>query len=487
MQELEIKLQVPPHELASIDAALSQGQTHRRTRLRAAYFDTAQRHLARAGIALRVRQEGRRRVQTLKAAGDDALTRFEHNVVIGPQDAVDPARHAGTSGGDRLLSLLAETGLPLIETYRTDILRRTRVLRVGRQQVELALDVGHIVAGEQRLPVCELEIELVEGTPHVVLQTARRWARQHGLWIDVRSKAERGDRLARGEAIGAPARAASIELPAEATVGQGWQAVVRASLRHLLPNASELACPQAPAHTASLVEHVHQLRVGLRRFRAAARLFQGWPGVPEMQPLAQAARAVFQQLGAARDADVIAALLTPVWREAGLPPCTWEADDNTSLAQPLRAEPVQTLWLELMAGAYRELPTEGGVALKPLAAKRLKRWHRDLAASVDRFDAMEDAERHALRKRIKRMRYAVDAVGSLFASKGVRKYVKALASAQQAFGDFNDVCTARLLLLGRTDASSLYALGWLTARREALLPACRDSLAALAEAPKFWK
>lgn len=484
MQELEIKLQVPPHELPAVEAALTRGQTQRRTRLRAAYFDTAQRDLARAGIALRVRQEGRRRVQTLKAAGDDALTRFEHNVVVGPHDAVDPARHAGTSGGDRLLSLLGEAGTPLVETYRTDILRRTRLLRVGRQQVELALDVGHIIAGDRRLPVCELEIELVEGTPHMVLQTARRWGLRHGLWIDVRSKAERGDRLARGEAVGAPARAVSIELPAGATVVQAWQAVERASLRHLLPNASELTCPQA---VASLVEHVHQLRVGLRRFRAAARFFQGWPGVPELQPLADAARAVFQQLGAARDADVVTALLTPVWHEAGLPPCTWEAGEDTSLAQRLRAAAVQTLWVDLMEGVYREPPTEGGTALKPLAAKRLKRWHRDLAASVDRFDAMEDAERHALRKRIKRMRYAVDVVGSLFPSKAVRKYVKSLAAAQQAFGDFNDVCTARLFLMGRTDASSLYALGWLTARRAALLPACRDSLAALAEAPKFWK
>ena len=50
--------------------AVGRGQVPATLRLQAHYFDTADRRLARRGLALRVRSEGRRWVQTLKGAGD---------------------------------------------------------------------------------------------------------------------------------------------------------------------------------------------------------------------------------------------------------------------------------------------------------------------------------------------------------------------------------------------------------------------------------
>lgn len=485
MQEFEIKLQVPPAQRAALDAALGRGRAGRRMRLRATYHDTPGRHLAAAGIALRVRQEGRRRVQTLKMAGADALTRFEHNVALQPRDVIDVQRHAGTPGGERLLQVLAAAAQPLQETYRTDILRRTRVSSAGRQRVEIVLDVGEIIAGQRRLPVCELEIELLEGAPQAVLDVARRWALRYGLWIDVRSKAERGDRLSRGEAAAAvtAVKAGAVELPPAATVEQAWQAVARASLLHLLPNASELACPQCAGEDRS--EHLHQVRVGLRRLRAAVRFFRGLGDGLDVQPLGEEAAALFARFGAARDGDVAAALLKPVWAEAGLPPATLQTPGTIAPAEVLRSGEAQALWLELLGWAYRE--PGGGVPLKPAAAKRLKRWHREVVSAIEGFDAMDDTGRHTLRKRVKRLRYAVDFAGSLFPRRQVKRYLKALAQAQDAFGEFNDACMARELLHGRDDAASLYARGWLAARRDALLPRCKEALVALADAPEFWR
>jgi len=75
--EIELKLVVPA-------AAVRRLATHRllrgrsrpaRRRLYAIYFDTPALDLWRQGIALRVRREGRRWVQTLKAAGDGAIAR----------------------------------------------------------------------------------------------------------------------------------------------------------------------------------------------------------------------------------------------------------------------------------------------------------------------------------------------------------------------------------------------------------------------------
>ena len=55
--------------------------TLERRSLAAMYLDTPDRRLAQQGIAWRLRREGRRWVQTLKAGGANALERFEHEVL----------------------------------------------------------------------------------------------------------------------------------------------------------------------------------------------------------------------------------------------------------------------------------------------------------------------------------------------------------------------------------------------------------------------
>ena len=66
--EIEFKFQIPPDRLKAVEAALRRG-TVVRTRLQARYFDTADQALAAEGIVLRLRKEGRRWVQTVKATG----------------------------------------------------------------------------------------------------------------------------------------------------------------------------------------------------------------------------------------------------------------------------------------------------------------------------------------------------------------------------------------------------------------------------------
>ena len=110
MNEIELKFQVPPARRAQVDAAVAGRAPQRRVRLQAVYVDTPDRLLAQAGLALRVRREGRDWVQTLKGATDDGMRRAEHNVPLGRMNEApqaDPGRHRGTAVGDRLLKLLA--------------------------------------------------------------------------------------------------------------------------------------------------------------------------------------------------------------------------------------------------------------------------------------------------------------------------------------------------------------------------------------------
>ena len=200
--ETELKFQIPHPVRHLVRRAVATRRAHV-TPLQAVYVDTADRRLAGAFMALRLRQEGRRWVQTLKGRGDGMMERLEHEVVLHATSRAAPAleakRHAGTPIGDRLLGLLAD-GTPLLAVYTTEIQRTHRVLRVGAARIELAHDRGFIKAAGRRLPVDELEFELKVGEPVALVATAARWVQRFGLWWDVRTKSERGHRLAAGSA-----------------------------------------------------------------------------------------------------------------------------------------------------------------------------------------------------------------------------------------------------------------------------------------------
>lgn len=519
MNEIELKLQVPPARRAAVDAAVAGTAAAPRMRLQAAYHDTPERALAAAGLALRLRREGRQWVQTLKGAGDDGLTRAEHNVPRGhaaAMPAIDPALHAGTPVGERLIALLGAS--PNLQTlYRTDIRRRSRTLPVrapGRagSRVELAFDFGRIVAGESagerpqadamRRPapegaeqsgkatfaqdVCELEIELLAGSPRAVIDTARRWLPRFGLWLDGRSKAERGDLLARGEAM-APARlAAPARLDASMDAAAAWQAVLRNCADQILANASQIASGEhAP-------EHVHQLRVGLRRLRSALALFEIEEG-----PLADGATALFRRLGAARDDAVIVeafgAALLDAMRSAGLDDAAPPAANGAASESPvavLRDGASQTFLLDLLAAMHPEpaAVADDSPLIDRLAA-RLNRWHAQLVADAKRYAELDDAARHRLRKRAKRLRYAVEFSAALFGRRGVRRYLKALRALQERLGAVSDAIMAIDAFAPRapTDAHAMFALGWLVARREALISEAAPELKAFTKVERLWK
>ncbi|MDB5731120.1 MAG: domain containing protein, partial [Variovorax sp.] len=97
--ETEFKFHIPSERLKAVESAL-RGAAAVRTHLQARYFDTEDGALAAHGVVLRLRQEGRRWVQTAKAAGDGPLHRLEHNVDLGVARAsappvLDALRHAG--------------------------------------------------------------------------------------------------------------------------------------------------------------------------------------------------------------------------------------------------------------------------------------------------------------------------------------------------------------------------------------------------------
>lgn len=527
--EVELKFQVPPARRAQVAAFVAgRAGASREIRLQAAYVDTPDRLLARAGMALRLRREGRQWVQTLKGMGSDGMTRDEHNLPLpgAAMPAVDPARHVGQRVGERLLALLAGQPEAALQTlFRTDIRRTVRRLRSPHGTVELAFDEGWLIAGEARLPVCELEIELLGGHPLAVLDVARRWALRYGLWLDTRSKAERGDMLARGVTMAAPARGGSVTLHKDQTACQGLQTVIAACRDPVLVNAAQIASGEFEA------EHVHQLRVALRRLRSALRLFDGDAAARALAaPLAEPAADLFRRLGAARDlavmdgelAEALATALRGIGADGQLP-ASAPSHGVEAPTDVLREPASQHLLLDLLAAGLPPLPAaasaprggdvqpaeppanalalaaagSGAVSAPPakparlrdLLANRLQRWHRAVLRDAARFDELDEPSRHLLRKRIKRLRYAAEFGASLFDAERVRRSLRPLRRVQERLGALNDVAVALQAFdaLKATDPRAWFALGWLAARREELLAGAPPELRALAKRKAFWR
>ena len=335
MFETELKFQVPAAARERLQRAVATS-TARSSPLRALYFDTPDRRLARAGLALRLRKEGPQWVQTLKGQGASALDRIEHELLLDigrGTPRLDTSRHAGTALAQPLAHALGDATGSLAVVFETDVLRTLRCVRHEGALVEVAFDSGVIIAGANRLPLCEIEFELKRGPVQGLLELAARWVPRHRLWLDVRSKAEQGDRLARGVAAGPAVQAVAPNLTQDMSGDAALRCIVGACLAQVLSNAADVAGGVGGP------EHLHQLRVGLRRLRCALRVFGSASNAVDPR-WESALAALFAELDIARDRDVQAESLLPELKRAGAPLAERvPGPDSSDPGEALRARP----------------------------------------------------------------------------------------------------------------------------------------------------
>ena len=491
MTEFELKLEIPPQRLAGVLAALREGKTAGK-RLRARYFDTQDDALARAGIALRLRKEGRSWVQTAKCGGDGPLARLEHNVPIGAPPAaalpdVSLQRHAGTTVGERIRQALEldslEEAPALVLRFETDVQRLARQVPQGDSLVEIALDRGKLLADGAQATLCEIEFELVEGSPADAVRCACQWLTAHGLWLSTISKSAKGRRLAAARASAPPVSAVEPRLPRRASGEEIAKAVMGACLEQVLTNASEVGAGSVEA------EHVHQLRVGVRRLRTALR---------ELGPFARKVDAAwekalvdaFRALGRHRDREHLERGMQPQLEAQGAPRLQAKpADDPIEPGQTVRSPVFQAALMGLLESIHSAEPEriDSGKALKMLAA-RLKKLHGQVTREGVRFQQLDAERQHRVRKRLKRLRYLAEFVAPLFPARKGRDFIAALKPVQDALGRYNDeaMALAAYRALAQQDPAAWFGVGWLTARRASQAAQCERELRRLAEAKPFW-
>jgi inorganic triphosphatase YgiF len=494
MTEFELKLEIPPERLPAVLAAMRADKT-RRKRLQACYFDTKDESLARNGIVLRLRREGPAWVQTAKCAGSGPLERLEHNVLLGVLPGAAPpdvslVRHADTPVGEKIRQAL---GLPsldrrvtVVPTFETEVQRLTCSVEHEGSAVEVALDRGKVRGGVAEAALCELEFELLEGEPVAAVRLARRWLAAHGLWLSTVSKSAKGRRLAAGLEFGPPVGAATPHLRRHASGAEIGMAVVRVCLDQVLGNASEVGAGSADA------EHIHQLRVGIRRLRTALRELSGL--APGADPAWEAALVdAFRVLGEHRDHSHLERSTQPQLEAQGAPPLdVRRSQDSPDPAATVRSPAFQDALLGLLEYTHpdstRNSRDTGSAKARKLLGSRLEKLHSQVGKDGRRFQQLDVVSQHRVRKRLKRLRYLAEFVAPLFAARKGRDFLAALKPVQDALGVYNDelMVLEAYRRLAEREPAAWFGVGWLTARRAGNVAQCQQELERFARAKPFW-
>ena len=497
MTEFELKFEIPPARLKTVATAVLEGKATRQ-RLQASYFDTADGALAAHGIVVRLRKEGRRWVQTAKGPTADLLARLEQNVILpqpsaGAVPALDLARHYGTPVGkaiDQALGRKADGHYPeLMLLYSTDVQRMTRLVACGNSIVEVALDQGRVFADGRTQSICELELELKDGIPLDAVALARQWRARHGLWMSTIAKSMKGQRLRSQSPFGDAVSAAPPSYSRHAPAHDMLTAVVLACLSQILPNMSELA------GGSDHPDHIHQMRVGIRRLRTALRELADFTDAidPQWEPALVNA---FRVVGRHRDQSNLALVLQPQLVAAGGPHIDFDLSDSNlaDAGDTVRAPDFQDVLLGLLGFAYREPTKASESADKPDSLKKtlslyLDKLHKRVLRDGKKFLALSEEQQHGVRKRLKRLRYLMEFAAPLFAARKVNHMVEALKPVQDALGLYNDELMAldawRKLAAG--DANAWFGVGWLTARRQPNAKRCLKEIKAFAIITPFWR
>jgi CHAD domain-containing protein len=385
----------------------------------------------------------------------------------------------------------------------TDVVRTTQNLEVGGDVVEASLDLGSIIAGRARQDISELERELREGTPTSLYRLALELNSAIPFDIEVESRAARGFRLKEGLPPQA-SKTSETRLNADDPAIEVLRAIIEETLGHLLANQ--------PAALAGNPEGIHQVRVAVRRIRSALELFS-----PHLEPHAKslfedALRHASQMIGEARDWDVFCNEI--LLQVCETPEARKLSEVMKAPAESRRVAAHQTCVRQLQDPSFRALVLglaawieEGREDSGQVGDHGLKRGIEDIAGNLlDRLDAKarkrgravrpdaSPTELHPLRKALKKVRYSVEFLQSIFPPEKAKRFLRHLEKLQEALGEITDAAMATRLAEGLAADKHLELAPSVAAISLSRGRAAQDAMKALAkkwqaysDEPRFWR
>ena len=470
----EVEWQFDTAELESVEAWLRQQSSgsglvvepESEEKITDTYYDAGDWRFYRAGYALRVRKAGSTAEATMKSilpAEGNIRRRREITEPLGDDKPATLAKAPG-SVGERARSLLGGRDVQAMFGVRTRRQKFALLLEDGSStdQVrigEVLLDASEIPldGGRESARLSRVEVEAGAGTAPTPDLQGFVDEMQHALELKPASlsKFETG-LYATGLSPRGDTEAGPTGIGPAMTLGGVAFAVLRRQFAEMRAHEPGTRIGEDP-------EELHDMRVATRRMRAALRLFEG--ALPERAKwFREELRWLAGSLGDVRDLDVQIQRLE-TWRGEA------DGESSDSLGKILdvvkkrraeargrmlealdsaRYERLEASFGEMLRrgpGAERELAQGNGrapegepvtSAAPPLISARFRKW-RKAAGRLDESSPPDDF--HDLRKKGKRLRYALEFVSEVY-GKPVAGLISTLKALQDDLGDHQDAAVA---------------------------------------------
>ncbi len=414
----------------------------KRSRLQASYWDTANLAVRGRNAAIEIsRVDSGAWIERIYARGPDGELRVCRRLVL----------KVSVPSAKTLQGLSERESLQPLVVRR--VARASRLIRGGdRTLIGLTTERGTWTVASARdthKPIFDLELVLIRGAKHRFMEVAQGLVAELPLRVSGSNLVDRAYDLvgARGGAT-----------------GQDWTLVCDASTS--LERLVQLAALECVSHMEHNVEGarehddeaLHQLRVGLRRYRTVFAIDIASRRNPQSRAIEKQLKWLWGELGVVRDLDVLARETWPA--VVSHAQCGVDMSDVAraiasmrdrrwvQLRRTLDGKRFQRLMLA-MHGFEVDHPAD---ASKEEGARGAA--HQVLAAQVDRFArhgkhvARASVKRlHRLRIATKKLRYLTEFFVPLFTIvEASRPYLARLAALQTALGEFNDLSAGERLL-----------------------------------------
>ena len=299
------------------------------------------------------------------------------------------------------------------------------------------------------------KLELKQGDAAEFFRLAAEINAACPLPISATAKADRGYQLLEGRGP-QPCKAPKFALSGKDSVHHALSEVFATCLKNVIDN--EAACIDGTDP-----EGVHQARVSMRRLRSALWVFRSYLDPARIEWMREDLKWVGNSLGAARDWDVYITETIHNVEGYGV-----DADGIAKLRDAAEAE--RTKAYEVVRETFRSeryarlifrltsfVALEGWLArpldpnepllrkLEDCASRILNRPYRKLTSGGSDMETMSIDERHEVRIRLKKLRYAGRLSHRRYPGGKTSDFSKALHLLQDAFGHLNDVAQAMRL------------------------------------------
>lgn len=458
--EVPVDLAVP--DLGALKGIASVAEPEQQL-LVSTYIDTADLRLFSRNITLRRRTGGTDAGWHLKLPSVEEGQRYELQLPLGRAGTV-PRRFQAT-----LAALVGDRDLVPVATLSTRRVVRRLLDEAGHPLAEVADDqVEAVTTDSDRPPVRwrELEVELVTGERVLLDRIGRELA------VAGARPSTRGSKLAR---VVHPPAVSSTTPPTR------WHDPVSALVQHRLQSQVFELVLRDPLAREDLPEGIHAMRVATRRLRSALATDGLFLDRSASAEVAEQVAWLCDQLGAARDAEVMRdrlvraidrvlaaepdlAVDAQTVRGAVLTPLTTRQHEAAAAVRKALGGRRYVALLDLLHRFADDPPwtaeARGTIraAYLPRVEHDLDRLRRRMLVAADTtLDAVARGRAlHRARRAAKRARYAVEPLRSV-AGEPAERLVRRLKALQATLGDRQDTVVTRAYLLDLT-RSTLPAL-----------------------------